>query len=357
MAETSATERWSADRARAWAARTPWLCGCNFLPSTAVNFLEMWRRETFDPGTIERELGFAARVGMNALRTNLSFTVWRHDPDGHFERFERLLDAAEMAGLLVVPCLFDDCGFGGREPIHAAQPDPVPGVHNSRAVASPGREALLDRNNWPAFEDYARGVVSRHRGDPRIVLWDLYNEPGNRMVFTEDGYREDPNETAPHALALLRAVFAWARAENPVQPLTVAAWRASDAEPFADAIDHTAIELSDVVSFHAYLDASRTSELIDALSAPERPLLLTEWMARAMGSRIGDQLPLLRRRTAGAFQWGLVRGRTQTHLPWPAPLVAENGGEESNGEWFHDLLHPNGTPYDRDEVRLLAGTR
>jgi GrpB-like predicted nucleotidyltransferase (UPF0157 family) len=36
--------------------------GVNFLPSTAVNSTEMWAPETFDPATIDRELGWAEGV-------------------------------------------------------------------------------------------------------------------------------------------------------------------------------------------------------------------------------------------------------------------------------------------------------
>jgi hypothetical protein len=53
------TARWTAEQACRWYERQPWLVGCNFLPSTAVNDVEMWQQETFDPATIDRELGWA----------------------------------------------------------------------------------------------------------------------------------------------------------------------------------------------------------------------------------------------------------------------------------------------------------
>jgi hypothetical protein len=48
---------WSVDRAVTWWDQQSWLVGCNFIPSTAINQLEMWQEETFDRATIERELG------------------------------------------------------------------------------------------------------------------------------------------------------------------------------------------------------------------------------------------------------------------------------------------------------------
>ena len=63
MSET----RWSRDRANEWYAAQPWLVGCNFIPSTAINQLEMWQGPTFDPKTIGRELGWAADLGCVVL--------------------------------------------------------------------------------------------------------------------------------------------------------------------------------------------------------------------------------------------------------------------------------------------------
>ena len=40
-------------------AKQPWLVGCNFSPSTAINQLEMWQADSWDPATIDRELGWA----------------------------------------------------------------------------------------------------------------------------------------------------------------------------------------------------------------------------------------------------------------------------------------------------------
>lgn len=51
------TERWDEAQAADWYTQWPWLVGCNFIPSTAINQLEMWQAETFDPVTIAREMG------------------------------------------------------------------------------------------------------------------------------------------------------------------------------------------------------------------------------------------------------------------------------------------------------------
>lgn len=352
--------QWPPECAREWAAAQPWRCGCNFLPSSAVNFLEMWHGDTFDPVTIERELGWAAEIGLNAVRTNLPYLVWSHDRDGLIARIDAFLGIAADRGLATMLCPFDDCAFGGAEPVYGPQPEPIPGIHNSRAVASPGRATVMNRAAWPDLERYLCDVIAAFAHDTRVFVWDLYNEPGNGMVFADGGLGDVAAPLEAHSHALMRAAFEWARGVGPSQPLTVGAWRtpAPDDEDavYASPIDRDALDLSDVLSFHAYLPMQRTGRIIAALEPRARPLMCTEWMARAVASRIADQLDLMRRHDVGCFHWGLVRGRTQTHLPWPEELIRRGGGAHDGSTWFHDLLEPDGSAYDPQEIALIRAT-
>ena len=349
--------RWSEADANAWWNARPWVCGFNFLPSSAVNFLEMWHPETFDRETIERELGWAAEIGFNAVRINLHYLVWKHDRDGLIDRLDWIMDVAQHVGIETVPCLFDDCGFGGFEPDYGPQPNPVPGVHNSRAVASPGRALVASRDEWDGLEAYVSDIVRIFRADKRILFWDLYNEPGNRMIFDPAGSRIYQPDFTSQSIELMRSSFQWCRSADPFQPVTVAAWTTpspgSTDVPYQTEADRLALQLSDIVTFHAYWDADHVRGFIDHLSAYRRPVLCTEWMARPVGSRIANQLDLFRSRRVGCFQWGLVQGRTQTHLPWPADLVEAHGGHADRSVWFHDLLDRSGKAYDPSEIATL----
>ena len=347
--------RWSEEAAAAWYSARPWLCGCNFLPSTAVNFIDMWQAASFDPETIERELGWARDIGFNSLRTNLPFDVWRADRNGLVERIDRFLSIAAANGMSTMLCLMDDCGFSGDGPTLGVQPDPVPGVHNSRAAASPGRGVVMAPSAWAGVEAYVRDLVAHFAKDRRILAWDLYNEPGNLMIFAADGEHSFKTTLGAFSHRLLVEAFSWCRDIAPTQPLTVAAWRVPSfgEQPdvfFDNDIDRTALALSDLVSFHAYTSADRTARIIAQLRTHRRPVLCTEWMARHAGSRIEDQLSLFHSARVGAWQWGLVNGRTQTHVPWPAMMSTHAEDEDA---WFHDLLRPDGTPYSEEEIREI----
>ena len=332
VAPTAASERWALQKASTWYSRQPWLVGCNFLPSTAVNDVEMWQKETFDAKTIDRELGWAQQLGFNTVRVFLNFVVWRADAADLKMRFAEFLKIADRHGISVMPILLDDCNFAGRVAAVGKQPDPVPGVHNSQWVSSPPLAMVTDRAAWPALEPYVKDMIGAFRQDRRIVVWDLYNEPGNGLDA----------KSRP----LMEAAFAWARAVNPSQPLTTGAW-AEMTSPFSRRM----MELSDIVSFHGYDSVPGVEAKLKICATYGRPVLCTEWMVRREGNSFERLLPLFRDRKIGCWSWGLVAGRTQTYFPWGSPKDAPEPKL-----WQHDILHADGTPFNARETQFIKAT-
>ena len=327
--------RWTAAKARAWSDGQPWTLGCNYIPRTAINTLEMWQAETFDPLIIDQELGWAEDLGFNSVRVFLHYLLWQQDPGGFLGRLERFLEIADRHHIGTMFVLFDDCW----NPKFALgpQPAPRPGVHNSGWVQCPGPDLLETPARWGVLEAYTKGVVGFLRDDRRVLAWDLYNEPGN------SGY-------GSRSMPLLRGVFAWARAASPSQPLTVGVW---DESPDLVELKAFQVAASDIVSFHSYQTKDEAERRIARLEAQGRPLVCTEYMARTAGSRFEDILPLFRAKGIGAMNWGFVSGKTQTIFPWGS----KQGGPEP-AVWFHDVLRPDGAPYLEVEtalIRRLAG--
>lgn len=347
-------QQWTPAQAKSWALKQPWGCGFNYLPRTAVNWLEMWQAETFDITTISQELKWAHEYGYNTLRTNLPFTVWEHDRDGLIARIDQFLSIASSNGLKVMLTLLDDCAFSGDEPFIGQQKPPVPGVHNSQGAGSPGRAVVLSPERWPQIEAYVKDIVGYFRYDPRIQIWDLYNEPGNSGVFVgEPKGMEYDTRLGFYALSLMVQVFKWARSVHPSQPLTVAAWHIPDRsdcrEAFSHPIDVAALHLSDVTSYHAYVDAPGQRLILSRLAEFNRPIVCSEWLARHIGSDMATTLPLFKDGQVSCYHWGLVQGKTQTWLPWPD--IAPH--REDVAQWFHDVLTPDGLPYCEDEMALV----
>ena len=341
----TSTARWSAERARAWQEQQGWLVGCNFVPSTAGNQLEMFQSTTFDPATIRRELTWAAELGVNSIRLFLHDLLWSHD-DGFLDRVEQVLELADAVDIGVMPVLFD--GVWNPRPHLGDQGSPRPGVHNSMWVQSPGADAITDRSRWPELRRYVDAVLDRFGEDDRIQVWDLFNESDNPNGFTY-GSTELPDKRAA-VTPLVDAVFDWAIEADPSQPLTVGIWVGVHGRPErVSRLNRISLARSDVVSFHSYRRRDPLRRAITHLSTYDRPLLCTEWLARSAGSGV-DLIDDFAELGVGAYCWGLVSGRSQTIHPWTSWLRPDRGEPDP---WFHDLLRTDGTPYDADEVALL----
>ena len=351
IAEDAQTNRWSIEKANRWYQQQPWPVGCNFLPSTAVNQLEMWQADSFDPETIDREFGWAAELGFNAMRVYLHDILWQQDAEGFVNRIDQYLGIAECHGIRTIFVIFDDCW--NPSPKSGKQPEPTPHVHNSGWVQSPGKEILAQPEKYDQLKPYVQGLLQRFKNDSRILLWDLYNEPGNDndMAYGEVELKDKPR----YSLELLTKAFAWARQVNPSQPLTVCVFAGdywSDPEN-RSLLNEFAFKHSDVVSFHYYGQIEHVANPVSALKATKRPILCTEYMARTNGCAFGDFLPYFKQQRIGAINWGFVAGKSQTIYPW------ESWEREFTKEpdiWFHDVLRANGKSYDAAEVELIKQT-
>lgn len=342
------TDRWTEDRANQWYAKQPWLVGSNYIPSYAINELEMWQADTFDPQRIDTELGWAESLGMNTMRVFLHDLLWQQDRDGFKKRIDRFLDICQKHGIRPMFVLFDSCW--DPYPKLGKQRAPKPGVHNSGWVQSPGARALQDPSQYPRLEAYVEGVVSAFAHDNRVLAWDIWNEPDNTNDSSY-GKLEPPNKV-DLVVALLPKAFAWARSANPEQPLTSGVWRADWSAPAKfEPMTKEQLELSDVTSFHNYGVPNDFEKRVHWLQQYGRPLICTEYMARGEKSTFEGILPIAKKYKVAAINWGFVQGKTQTNLPWDSwqqPYVYR-----APAIWFHDIFYPDGRPYRPAEVAFI----
>jgi hypothetical protein len=320
---------WSIEKANAWYKQYQWINGANFLPSTAINQLEMWQSDTFDPATIDKELGWAAGIGFNTMRVYLHSLAWKQDPEGFKNRMDQYLTIANKHHIKTIFVFFDDCW--NKQGKIGKQPAPKPGVHNSGWVQDPGDPDSKNAANFPALEKYVKDVMTHFKTDQRILLWDLYNEPGNSGKLTT-------------SYPLLKSIFTWARAVNPEQPISAGLW----AWDYNELNAFQALN-SDVITYHDYEEPQWHQRVIGMLRSHGRPMICTEYMARTKGSRFENVMPLLKKENIGAINWGLVDGKSNTKYAWDTPLP--NGAEPK--EWFHEVFRKDGTPYKKEEVELI----
>ncbi len=340
---TAQTTRWPAEKANDWYQRKPWLVGSNYIPADAINELEMWQAVTFDPQRIDLELGWAESIGMNTMRVFLNNLVWEQDPRGYRKRIDTFLQICVKHKNRPLFVLFDSCWdpLPHLGPQHA----PVPGVHNSGWVQVPGAKELEDPKDYPKLEAYVKGVVGAFAQDPRVLGWDIWNEPdnGNGSSYGKD----EPADKTARVLVLLPKAFAWAREAGATQPLTSGVWKSDDSSAMAK----IQIENSDVISFHNYDGPEELAKRILALQKYKRPILCTEYMARGNHSTFEGSLPVLKKYKVAAINWGLVAGKTQTYLPWDSWQHPYTDREPAI--WFHEVFRTDGTPYKPEEVAFI----
>jgi glycerophosphoryl diester phosphodiesterase len=304
------TNQWPKERANQWYAEQAWRVGCNFIPSTASNQLEMWQAETWDPQTIDQELLWASKLGMNSVRVSLHDLAWEADAEGFKNRIDQFLTIAAKYKIKPMLVIFDDCRS----------------VENSGWLQSPGNAVVNDPAQWGRLERYVKDILSTFGNDQRILFWDLYNEPGNSGQATK-------------SLPLLKATFKWARSVNPTQPLSVGIWNEGLKE-----LNDFQLAASDIITFHRYGMAADLSSEIGRFKKHGRPLLCTIWL-RHDHSDAATVLPVFKQENVACYNWGFVSGKVQTIWPWGT----KEGALEPDC-WFHGLLRNDGTPHDPQEV-------
>ena len=346
----AARDRWTSAQAKGWYAGQAWPIGSNYAPATAINQLEMWQAESFDPATIDKELGWAERLHMTTMRVFLHDLLWEQDAPGFKRRIDTFLEIAARHHIKPVFVLFDSCW--DPNPKLGPQHPPIPGVHNSGWVQAPGAARLADRSQYSKLESYVKDIVGSFAKDDRILAWDVWNEPNNGGG-ADGAYLVTPDKNKLVA-GLLGQVFTWAQTQDPIQPLTSGLWTGDhwDQTATLDPIERIQVTRSDVMTFHDYSWPETFGRRARQMMTYGRPVICTEYMARGAGSTFDGSLPIAKRLDIGMINWGFVDGKTQTRLPWDSwkkPYVVDEPQV-----WFHEVLRRDGTPYRVAETDLIA---
>lgn len=343
----AARDMWTKAAANSWYDKQPWMVGANYNPRTAINQFEMWQADSFDPKTIDQELGWAKGIGMNTMRVYIHNLLWEDDAEGLKRRMGQFLDIAERHDIRIMFVLFDSCW--DPDPVSGPQRPPIPGVHNSGWMQGPGAARLADKSQYHKFESYVKDVVGHFRNDRRIVAWDVWNEPNNGGG---GNYKPTPNKTKLVA-GLLGRVFDWAYSVNPTQPLTSGLWIGDhwDENEKLDAVEKIQVARSEIMSFHDYNWPEKFEERANQMLSYGRPVLCTEYMARGNGSTFDGSLPIGKRKNIAMINWGFVDGKSQTRFPWDSWKKPYTMEEPTI--WFHEVFRADGTPYRQAEVDLI----
>ncbi len=349
-------ERWSEKKVWEWYNSRPWIRGCNYMSADCANRVDQWQSLGFEERfeTTERELSLMRDLGFNSVRLILEYVVWRDEHDSFLERFERYVALCAKYGISCMIVLANDCmppktelwrePFVGEQTYdigyHGGKKHSQHGAHNG-----PAPHFYLDDEK--TAEDYFKMVteiVTLYKDDERILMWDLFNEPGNSRRR---------GITMPNLVRMFEVV----REINPSQPLTAGAWWfdvANDCKIGQE--EKYAIENSDIITYHFYGRYEEHIQVIKFLKQFNRPIINTEWLARCTSNTVFDNFPLFYLEKIGCYNWGFVAGKYQTYEPYEAHwnwYRDDKNAPIDFTKWFHDLYRPSHRPYDPHETELI----
>ena len=346
---------WTKEKAWEWYNAQPWIRGCNYMPASAANRMDMWQaygaKERFEE--MDRELALAESIGFNTVRVLLEengFGAWYYEHDAFMENFERFLALCATHHIRAIVCLGNDCSRP-KELWSLPKPGPQPsdwGYHGGRKLSQhgsfPGAVGYISADDpelKPKFFKMCEEVLTKYRDDDRILFWNVWNEPGN-------------NGRGKVSEPLVRELFELAWKIDPKQPLAADIWTGGDPRPGAERVG---AELSDIVSYHTYSPLARQIEIAKKLKAKfGRPMVNTEWLARILGCDVNDCYPFFAQERIGCTCWGFVAGKYQTYEPWESMWreIDRGGGKRYRmTKWFHDLFRPSLRPYDPEEIAII----
>ena len=297
------SERWTKEKAWQWYNERTWIRGCNYMSADCANRIDQWQSLGFDERlqTTDAELALANTLGFNSIRVIVEFAVWHEEHDSFFDRFDRYLDVCKKNGISVMVVLANDCmapKYDGFVPPHVGVQKYDWGYHGGKkksqhsVFSTIGYHPYFDEPDMkPLYFKMVREIIERYKNDDRIIVWDLYNEPGNSNRDAE---------TLPNIAEMFRI----AREINPSQPLTASVWKTEGTE-LSDMLEceKFALENSDIITYHCYCDYSEQIKVINRLRKTERPLINTEWLMRNKRNNIQDTFPLFFLEKIGSYIW------------------------------------------------------
>lgn len=303
--------------------------GAIYVPSRAFNLYQMW--QYYEPSVIERDLTYATRVNLNAVRTWLCYEAWERDPDAHERALDHFLQAADDRNISVLLGLFDAVGANPTSS-RLETTDP----RTATGLSSPPKDVLTDRERWDEPREFVHWFMDRYRDDDRLLGIEVMNEPG-----WDDRKKR-----------FAREMFATLVEERGSIPLTVGSTSLANNAEYGE-------WGNEILQFHYNFVSDRSTyrtmlERVGHLKdAQDAPVWLTEWQRTRTGRGFASDpkpgektpnyaslAPLIHEAGVGNFFWSLM-----VKPAWVQP-------QRENGV-IGGLFHEDGAVWSMDDARAI----
>lgn len=313
------------------------ITGAIYIPYEAYNAPQFWKG--FDARETDRDLGYAQKIHLNALRVWASYEYWKMAPAKFQANFDRFLAVAKRHDIRILVSLFEE---DGQEPTpeNMWATDPIHGID----VKSPGDAVAKGAPaGWEEPRKFIAWFMDRYRDDDRLIAIEVMNEPtpGNK----------DRRGSVPFAQSMFRT----AKSLQGTVPLTIGSARIDQYRDF--------LPLGlDVLEFHQNFPrdtAQMKREIEQAIATGKqvgKPVWLTEWQrtrptadgfgkqpitATERGPDYSSLAPAVNSYPVATFFWSLMVKR--------AYLRSQRAKGTVNG-----LFWPDGSVISLKDARAIA---
>ncbi|MCH3994189.1 MAG: hypothetical protein LKG14_04410 [Prevotella sp.] len=230
------------------------------------------------------------------------------------------------------------------------------GITMSPVLSAPVPEAYYksegeDTVCLKVTKEYTQKVIGAFAKDKRVILWDLFNEPGNLNLPADKKQKKFILQ-----LKLIEKLLAWARETNPIQAMSSSIfWRDDLLDEDKDPSNRLAWKVEgmmDVHNFHDYAcgdrDGTYTRRLIDVLKKiSNRPLVCTECLTRVNNSGLDRTFSCFAKNNVHWYLWGLYMCDANWDVKWSRSTY------DPYEPGFHNLFRPDGEPIDYRDIELI----
>lgn len=296
-----------------------WIKGFNYVPSNARNDIEIWR--DYDKVLVEKELGYAKRLGFNCARVFLSSVVYRDNPQKFIENLVHFIQTAYASGIYTLPCVWDSCGDEREPSIDCDQ---------NCWFANPGVMYLNPQEcKWQ--ETYCDALIDALEQEPGVLMWDIMNEPW--MTSYVSRYEEDVNKTHHQELLDFVRYYCDYFHQKSKKLITVGVASIFEVEQLADKCD--------VLSFHDYSCTWKEIESIydralEIAQKYNKDIFCSEMCCVARANPYDVAIEIATKKEVGFFIWELMIGKSFFNN-------------------IHGIVYPDGTVRDPAIVSALSG--
>ena len=196
--------------------------------------------------TDRRNLGYAAKIGINSVRFWMSWREYQKDPEGYLQKLREFIRVLEEMNFTCVPIFFNGNVL-----------DPV----------------NLQESWYPEGERFADAVIGAIGGSKAVLMWDVMNEPACNDYINRDVTPSEQEERLAVLWKFVRHFCCYVKQKDPVNAITVGHYLTKYLKNTADLVD--------VISYHNYGETEKkirqaAQEAMAAAKEYGKPLINNE---------------------------------------------------------------------------------